>query len=68
MKSNWRRVSGYLYVSKDNRFAIRHVDYKAWGIVENDGSIDWEYGSWKGSTYPTLKSAMDSVVEYTTKV
>lgn len=61
MKSKWKRSLGSLYISQDERFAIRNVGYKSWAIIENDGRSDWEYGTWEGSVYPTLKSAMEEV-------
>jgi len=57
----WKKINGRMYISADNKFAIRHVGYKAWSIVENDGSELWEYGNYFGSVYPTVKSAQESI-------
>lgn len=57
----WKRLTGRLYVSSDSQYAVRHVDYKSWAVIKNDGRQDWEYGTYQGSVYPTLKSAMESV-------
>jgi hypothetical protein len=59
MTIKWKLQVGRIYVSSDNKFMIKNVGSRCWGIFVNDGSTDWDI-DWVGSTYPTLKSAMDS--------
>jgi hypothetical protein len=56
----WKRLGGRIYITSDNQFMIKNVGPRCWGIFINDDSEDWDI-NWVGSTYPTLKSAMDSV-------
>jgi hypothetical protein len=56
----WKRQAGNVYVTSDNKFMIKNVGPRCWGIFINDDTSDWDL-DWIGSTYPTLKSAQDSV-------
>lgn len=58
-KVTWKRLGGRVYISTDNRFMIKNVGVNCWGVFINDDTADWDI-DWVGSTYPTLKSAMDS--------
>ena len=58
--SNWKVTAGRVYVTSDNKFMVKNVGYKCWGLFINDNSDSWEF-DWVGSTYPTAKSAMDSI-------
>ena len=55
----WKRLGGRIYITSDNRFMIKNVGARCWGVFVNDDSENWDI-DWVGSTYPTLKSAMDS--------
>ena len=56
----WKRLGGRVYITSDSKFMIKNVGVNCWGIFVNDDSEDWDI-DWVGSTYPTLKSAQDSV-------
>ena len=60
--TKWKLRLGGIYVTADNKFMVKNVGYKSWGLFINDGSEMWEF-NWKGSTYPTAKSAMLSIEE-----
>jgi hypothetical protein len=55
----WKRLGGRIYITTDQRFMIKNVGPRCWGVFINDDSEDWDI-NWVGSTYPTLRSAMDS--------
>lgn len=59
-KITWKRQTGRVYVTSDNKYMIKNVGLRCWGIFINDETADWDI-DWVGSTYPTLKDAMDSV-------
>ena len=59
MKIKWKLQAGRIYVSSDNKFMIKNLGLRCWGIFVNDGTDDWDL-DWVGSTYTTLKEAMDS--------
>lgn len=59
-KVTWKRLGGRVYITSDSKFMIKNVGVNCWGIFVNDDSENWDI-DWVGSTYPTLKSAQDSV-------
>ena len=56
----WELLSGRIYKTTDDKFMVKNVGYKCWGLFVNDGSPMWEF-NWVGSVYPTAKSAMLSI-------
>ena len=55
----WKLLPGRIYLSSDNKFMIKNVGPKCWGIFVNDGSDDWDV-DWVGSTHATLRDAQQS--------
>ena len=58
--NSWKVQVGRVYVSADNKYMVKNVGYKCWGLYVNDGSSDWDI-DWVGSTYLSAKSAMESI-------
>ena len=54
--NTWKLEAGRVYRTADNKYIIKNVGYKCWGLFINDGSSDWDI-DWVGSTYPSIKAA-----------
>ena len=55
----WKLQAGRIYLSSDNKFMIKNVGPRCWGVFVNDGTADWDI-DWVGSTHFTLKDAQES--------
>lgn len=57
--TKWTVETGRVYVRKDNKFMVKNVGHKCWGVFVNDGESGWDI-DWVGSVYPTAKNAMNA--------